>query len=127
MALRSMKHQVAKPERCRQGPGSRLGLHLYIIGPARLLPEPAVSHMKAALFTLLIAANATALLCATEDGSYSNQFQRAYGDRPVPFQVASGSLVDTNNSSPTVRGNSLSLSVGAVGGVRPGMSMNEVI
>jgi hypothetical protein len=83
--------------------------------------------MKAALLASLFAANATTVLCAAEGGSYSEQFQRACGDKPVPFQVTSGSLVDTNNSSPSVRASSLSLSLGAIGGVRPGMSMDEVI
>jgi len=83
--------------------------------------------MNTLTYVLAVLAIGKECFCLAGESSYFRSFQSECGDKAVPFQVTSGPLVDTNNSLPTVRGKPVSLSMSGIGGVRIGMSMDQVV
>src|SRR5438874_3515549 len=65
--------------------------------------------------------------CLAAASPYYRDFLKASADKRPPFQIASVSSVDTNNCSPTVGRGPISLAPGGLGGVRLGMTMDEVV
>src|SRR5207253_892644 len=83
--------------------------------------------MKALRYILLAVLILEAPRCLGGDSRYHSNFLTACEGKHLPFWIKSPSLVDTNNYSPTAGRTAISLSSGAVAGVRLGMSMDEVV
>src|SRR5262249_46477243 len=65
--------------------------------------------------------------CLAGERSYYSDFLNASASKAPPFRIAANSLVDTNNSLPTVSRKPIPLAPGVIAGVRLGMSMEEVV
>jgi hypothetical protein len=83
--------------------------------------------MKRLQHILAIPVVVVASSCLAADDSYYRDFLAASKGKPPPFQVMSANLVDTNNCSPTVRQRPFSVAPGMLGGLRLGMSMDDVV